>query len=844
MNRKNLKNALLFTGLFAVYVITGRLGLSLAFLNASATPVWAPTGIALAAFLLFGTRVWPAIFAGAFFLNLLTAGDFFTSLGIACGNTLEGIAGAYLVDRFANGRRVFEQPKTITQFFFLAGMLSTMISAIFGVGSLVLGGYLGREGLLTVWFTWWLGDMIGALMVTPFILLWVEKTHWEWSLKRSLEAFVLLVSLAAVSLMMFNGSMDSYSFSYFFVPFLLWAAFRFSQREAISAVFLVFGFAVMGTLQGHGPFVRVSANEALLALQMFAGVTTLIALTIASAVTQQKKAEEASMYLASIVENSEAAIISKSPEGMITSWNTGAQRLYGYTPKEVVGKSTLMLVLPHHVENEKEVLRRLAEGERILSHETQRLCKDGRMLDVSLTMAPLYDSGGRLVGNASIEQDITSRKEMEKQRQKQAKELAESLLELARRERIMRSLLEDIQTSKVSLEEQKKTLQEANKHLEMLSVLKDEFVATVSHELRTPLTAIKEGLSLLIDRLLGPLNEEQTDFLSTIDQNVDRLTELIHNMLDLSKIEAGRLRMIRRSVDPCELVRETVQNYKAMSGKRTLRTQLTPVPPVYADVSRIIQVIGNLFSNAVKFTTAEGTIRLRVSREEEGFITIQVEDDGLGMDQEDLPKLFKKFSQVGNRSSQGTGLGLALSKELVELHGGTIQVVSEPGKGSCFSFTLPAYTPKLAMEESFKEQLLLAEHDKQVDIGLIVLDAEPLFMIKNLARHSNIRVVPEEDAEVFVRKHLHESSAVCWPEPHRMAILMAADAPSLEKTVSRLVSAVSERLADLKETKQSALLLAGTSVYPADGADIHELYGAAVFRMSPHELTTESPHKR
>ncbi len=836
-----IKNAAIALAIFIIYFLSGKLGLRLAIVNASATAVWPPTGIALVTFLLFGFRVWPIILLAAFFVNITTAGSVVSCLGIAAGNTLEGIVGAYFVNRFARGRRVFEQPVDIIKFAFLAGMLSTMVSATVGVTSLYLGGYVEKANYLATWLTWWFGDVSGNLTIAPLLLLWAENYRIDWKSKKILEVTFLFVSLTLVSLFVFYGVFvwqeKNYPVEFLCVPFLIWAAFRFGRREAATAIFVLFVVAIAGTLHGFGPFMRPSPNESLLLMQTFIGFASVVTLIVAAVVEQRKKAEETLIYLASIVENSEEAIIGKDLDGIVTSWNSGAEKMYGYSTEEMIGRPITRLLLPENVDEVKEFLKKLAKGEHIRQYETQRVRKDGRVIDVSLTISPILDREGHIIGASTIAQNISERKTSEKHRENQAKALSKSNYELALREKIMRSLLEDIQASKMTLEEQKKSLQEANKKLETLSALKDEFVATVSHELRTPLTAVKEGISLLVDRLLGPLNDEQHDFLTTVDQNIDRLTELINNMLDLSKIEAGRFRMLRRPAQVNDLISETIQNYKTMAVKRQLRTELKPVSPVFIDSARILQVLGNLFSNAVKFTKDDGVVTLRVS-EKSGSVEVSVEDNGMGIAKEDLPRLFKKFSQVGQKRSQGTGLGLALCKELLELHGGTIHVESELGRGTRFVFTLPIYTPQLAMEEYFKEQLQWAEHNKQSGVGVIVLDVAPLFKMKSLLKGPSTGN-PQEDVEIFVRRHLHDTDSVCWPEAERMMILSVATGQVLLQEVGRLTLALRERTATLLDQKSFAHLNFGTAYFPSDGADVYALYRTALLRLNSLELATE-----
>lgn len=382
------------------------------------------------------------------------------------------------------------------------------------------------------------------------------------------------------------------------------------------------------------------------------------------------------------------------------------------------------------------------------------------------------------------------------------------------RQKITVSVLEDLEEAKKELQEKSKSLEAANKRLEELSRLKDEFVAAVSHELRTPLTAIKEGVSLLIDQVLGPVNTEQKDFLKTVDESVDRLTELINNMLDLAKIEAGRIQLVRRKAALADLIRTAVEAYKPMARPRTLNAVLDPVSDVFADPNRILQVLGNLVSNAVKSTPLDGIVTIR-AKEKEGEVVVSVEDNGTGIAKEDLPKLFQKFSQVvrGTNRSRGTGLGLALSKEIVELHKGQISVTSQSEKGSKFAFTLPIYSSEFALEENFKEQLEMAHRTGRETVGLTAFSSEPV-----LARLS------VEEAMEWIRKHLHSTDSVLSVEPDWIVILAVTEAQGLDTMMKRI-----QRV--LEDWAPIAVNL-GKAVYPADGADVHQLLSKATSNLS------------
>jgi integral membrane sensor domain MASE1/anti-sigma regulatory factor (Ser/Thr protein kinase) len=281
-------HTLTIIGIAGAYFVAAKLGLSLAFFHVSASAVWPPTGIALAALLLIGYRAWPGIFLGALLANLTTAGTIATSLGIASGNTLEGLAGAYLVNRFAGGRNVFERAPQIFRFALLAAVLSTAISATVGVTSLALGRVAQWQDYGAIWLTWWLGDASGALVVTPFLLLWASNRQIHWSQARILEGTALAVAAVVVSGVVFVGV---FPFEYLTVPLLTWAAFRFGLRETATIIFILSVVAIWRTLHGSGPFLAQTQNDSLLLLQVFMATMSLVNLPVAAVVAEQKQVE-------------------------------------------------------------------------------------------------------------------------------------------------------------------------------------------------------------------------------------------------------------------------------------------------------------------------------------------------------------------------------------------------------------------------------------------------------------------------------------------------------------------------------------------------------------------------
>ena len=277
------------------YSITGKLGLRLAFVHASATAVWPPTGIALAALLVRGYRVWPSILLGAFLVNVTTAGSVGTSIGIALGNTLEAVLGAFLVRRYANGPRTLDRPQDIFKFALLAGVVSTTVSATFGVTSLALAGFADWNSYASIWLTWWLGDAAGALIVAPLLLLWNANRRVHWPRGQALEALLFVVCLVVVGQAVFGGwlptDVHNHPLEFLCIPPLVWAAFRFGQREAATASVALSALALWGTLRGFGPFVRDTQNESLLLLQAFIATVAVTTMAICAVVAERRRAE-------------------------------------------------------------------------------------------------------------------------------------------------------------------------------------------------------------------------------------------------------------------------------------------------------------------------------------------------------------------------------------------------------------------------------------------------------------------------------------------------------------------------------------------------------------------------
>jgi len=380
MNPRKIPTLPAISALALIYFVAGKLALNLAFVNASASAVWPPAGIALAALVVFGFRVWPAIFVGAFLVNVTTAGNFFTSFGIATGNTLEALCGAWLVNRFSGGIQLFDRPQNVFKFA-LAAAISTTVSPSLGITSLALGGFAQWSSYWQVWLTWWLGDASGDLVVAPLLMLWcVQTTQRKWDRGEIVEVSVLLLLLVVLAEIVFGGwfpiSARNYPVSFICGPIVIWMAFRFTPRETATGIFVLSGIAIWGTLHQFGPFVMQTENQSLLMLQSWTAALTITAMAIAAgiaernrahvAVAQQKEAVEA----ANRTKDNFLAMLSHELRTPLTPVLAAVDALEHETSPSELAKCSLSMIR-RNVELESQLIDDLLDLTRIAKDKLQ-----------------------------------------------------------------------------------------------------------------------------------------------------------------------------------------------------------------------------------------------------------------------------------------------------------------------------------------------------------------------------------------------------------------------------------------------------------------------------------------
>lgn len=686
--------------LAALYFAAAKLSLMLAIPPGYATAVWPPSGLALAALLLAGNRLWPGIWLGAAFANVTVQSSALAAVFIASGNTLEAVVGASLIRHFIEVPRRFDRGEDVFKFVGLVAIAS-MVAATVGVLSIEATGAIPWADFLAHWWTWWQGDVVGIIIVTPLILLWTDTPPEARPLSRKLETmgFALGLALAAYAVVGTDIAAPTHGLSPLLLlvsfPFIIWAAFRFEQREVAATIAALCAIAIASTLVGRGQLSSDSVNNSLLLLLAFIGIAVVTGLVLSAVVDERRRAREALRQARDglarqVAERTRAleqtnqalhrdiavrskleeefkrseekfrlmvegirdyAIFMLDPDGKVVSWNAGAQKIKGYKAEEIIGQHFSRFypqeaIDSHYPQQELQIATKHGRFE----DEGWRLRKDGTAFWANVIITALNDTEGRLRGFAKVTRDMTERNRIEA---------------LERGEREI-----------------------------------NEFLAMLAHELRNPLAPIRNALDLM--RIKSADESTQEWSRNVIDRQLAQLTRLVDDLLDVGRISSGKISLHKEPVEINAAVLRAVESVQPLADDRgqTLEVRLARDPLlVDGDLARLSQLVLNLLNNAVKYTPDGGRIEIEVAREAE-LAMVRVKDTGIGMGADLIPRVFDLFVQGErelDRAEGGLGIGLTLVKRLVMLHGGDILARSEGrGRGSEFVVRLPALMRKPA----------------------------------------------------------------------------------------------------------------------------------------------------
>jgi PAS domain S-box-containing protein len=682
MNR-GAGRVLVFVALIAAYFVAGRLGLSLAFVHSSASAVWPATGVAIAAVLLFGPRLWPAISVGAFLVNVTTSGSLSASAGIAAGNTVEALVGARLLQRYGGASAALTAPGIFRLAAFAA--LAASLAATIGVAMLEITGLMNAADPGSVWLTWWLGDLTGAILVVPLILLFARPPADHVSSRRPIELALLFVTIVSVGLVVFaypTVADARLPIAFLVNPALVWAAFRFGPRETALGCALISTLAVWGTINGLGPFGAYAPQLALPLVQAFTAVSTATMIAASAEVAARRARDAEVRRFADVLEQRvrEETEESRRAHGRLAEaqevahvgswewniaenevwWSEELFRIYGVSPATFGAsyEGFLQLVHPDDRAAVDKTVREALEQRQAFSFEHRIVRPDGSTRHLYARGYVVAAADGTPLRMTGIGQDISERKHAEEAR-------ASLILEQA-----------------------------ARREAEQASQSKDAFLASLSHELRTPLNAILGWAHMLQHASLDGKSRERA--IEAIYRNAVAQQRLVSDILDVSRIASGRF-PIRMAPVSLQAVAETALDaVRPAAAPKNLRLELDVDPRVQrilGDEARLGQVLTNLLDNSVKFSPPGACVRVGVARNGV-WIELTVADEGPGIEPEFLPRMFEQFTQSDastTREHAGLGLGLSIVQRIVELHNGTVTAANRSDRtGAIFTVSLPA----------------------------------------------------------------------------------------------------------------------------------------------------------
>ena len=695
------------------YFILARLSLLLSFQSSNATPIWPPSGFAFAMILLFGYRITPGILLGAFAANLAVFrldhdADLSTaswvSFIISIGNTAEAITGYYLLKKLIPGvkdNNYFSKVNHIFYFFPVAIIMSLVSSSI-GIASIHLGNFITSGQQQIVWLTWWLGDVSGILLVTPFILIWINffrsQTKRPFSRSRIIETATLFLLVILTSEIVFNNwfiSLFIFKWAFWIIPVVVWAATRFNQHETITAIVLCSAIAIWGTLNGHGPFFNptddplsdLSLNQSLLITQGFISIIVITTLTLNASIIERKKTEEAlrnmgdelekrvnertadledrSRFIETLFDSVEDLMAVFDKKGNYLSVNRRVEEVYKLNRKDIIGKNVLTLFPEVNESGMYSNMQKAFAGEAIHDIAYRSVISKRWFENFYI---PLRNNKQEVYAVLVIGHDNTTVLEASEKIKQMAGELIQK-----------------------------------NRQLELTNKELESFTFVASHDLQEPLRKIRIFLNLIAEKEMALLSDNGKNYLNRTINTAGQMQQLIIDLLSYSRTNGSEEHF--QKTDMNVILQKVKTELKEIIEEKKASIEAITLPAMNVIPFQFEQLFTNLISNSLKFSKRDVLPHIIIRAEivngvipDHGngdpgkkYYCFSISDNGIGFETKYNEKVFDLFQRLHNRSEySGTGIGLSICKRIVENHKGFITASGEPGKGATFTIYLPA----------------------------------------------------------------------------------------------------------------------------------------------------------
>ena len=640
-------------------------------------PIYPAAGVALGGLICCGVRLWPGILLGgmafnAWFMNYAAPasdtpvfGLLLTSFGMSMAVVAQALVGAFLFKRYVSSSNPFNRTKDVLVFIFLVAGAGCIISSSICITILYWAGHLPWQKFVQEGVTWWLGDVMGVLLVTPLFFVFRQPLRFSWTSTRKLEVGILLVLFYVTSQVVFGTWLDynHYPLVYLLAPCLVWAAYRFGHQGTVIAILMVSSTAIWGTMAGRGPFALVSLEESFALLQSYLLVLTIMTLILSAAATEAENAQTQSVRFGRVLDESSNEIyLFDARTFKFIQVNRGAQKNLGYTLEEMQSLTPVDLK-PNCTRNELEsLLKPLRNGKNnVVTFQDFHQRKDGTLYPieyrVQLSQAEVFPVF------VSIVQDITEKKKIEEELSLHRHHLEELVLQRTA----------DLESTHLQL-----------LHAEKLSAT-GKMAASMAHEFNNPIFGIRNVLEKIMRRV--QMEDKNKRFVELAIQECDRVAMLIRRVLDFHSPSTDEKKWIdvHDAIDDMIIL---IQKKFSMRGINLIREYAAEMPRIKVVPDQFKQVILNVLQNAEEAIPEGGGNVVITTSVEDGRVQIQVQDTGTGISSQVMKNIFDPFFTT-KPSVKGTGLGLSVTYGIIKKHKGDILVDSLPGRGATFKIFFP-----------------------------------------------------------------------------------------------------------------------------------------------------------